>query len=54
LDIPLLTIEAGQYNTEKDFEAGRWITLEDHKLHGVAFGRYIARLLEAEQSGTSR
>ena len=48
LDIPLLTIEAGQYNTERDFEARRWITFEDHRLHGVAVGRYIARLLELD------
>lgn len=41
-------IEAGQYNTERDFEARRWITFEDHKLHGIAFGRYITRLLEVE------
>lgn len=43
LDIPLLTIEAGQYNSERDFENEKWVTQEDLELHGVAFGRYIAR-----------
>ncbi len=48
LDIPLLTLEAGQYNTERDFETRTWITLEDHRLHGVAFGRYFTRLLDVD------